>query len=142
MGAYLENRFFRLPHDVSLSLMPAIWGGAAPRVMVGLGDRQGEFGRTDTRISPSGVKIHYYYDPPVGESTQSAKGAIAAGSARGAIVFRDEMYDLSTAEGWLQDAPNYGVPFGAKYVSIFVELPPDYLVWPENLPPVPALPRQ
>ncbi len=27
--------------------------------------------------------------------------------------------------------PNYGVPFGAKYVSIFVELPHDYLVWPE-----------
>jgi hypothetical protein len=131
LGAYLENRFFRLPHDVSLSLMPAIWGGAGPRVMVGLGDRQGEFGRTETRISPSGVKIHYYYDPPEGESTQSAKGAIVAGSARGAIIFRDEMYELSTAASWLQDAPNYGVPFGAKYVSIFVELPPDYLVWPE-----------
>jgi hypothetical protein len=131
LGGYLENRFFRLPHDVSLTLMPAIWGGAEPRVMIGLNDRQGEFGRTETRISPSGVKIHYYFDPPAGESTKSAKGAIAASSARGAIVFRDEMYDVSTAESWLQEAPNYGVPFGAKYVSIFVELPLDYLVWPE-----------
>ena len=131
LGAYLENRFFRLPQDVSLTLMPAIWGGATPRVMVGLDDRQDEFGRTETRISPSGVKIHYYYDPPAGESTKSAVGAIAASSSRGAIVFRDEMYDVSTVDGWLQDAPNYGVPFGAKYVSIFVELPPDYLVWPE-----------
>jgi hypothetical protein len=131
MGAYLENRFFRLPHDVSLTLMPAIWGGAEPRIMVGLDDRQSEFGRTETRISPSGVKIHYYYDPPEGESTKSAKGAITASYSRGAIVFRDEMYDVSTADGWLQDAPNYGVPFGAKYVSIFVELPTDYLVWPE-----------
>jgi hypothetical protein len=131
LGAYLENRFFRLPHDVSLTLMPAIWGGAAPRVMIGLDDRQSEFGRTETRISPSGVKIHYYYDPPEGKSTKSAKGSIATSFARGAIVFRDEMYGVSTADGWLQDAPNYGVPFGAKYVSIFVELPPDYLVWPE-----------
>ncbi|MCB8883285.1 ATP-binding protein [Acidisoma cellulosilytica] len=131
MGAYLENRFFRLPHDVSLTLMPAIWGGAAPRAMVGLDDRQGEFGRTETRTTPSGVKIHYFYDPPEGESTQSAKGAIATSSSRGAVVFRDEMYDVRAGDGWLQDAPNFGVPFGAKYVSVFVELPHDYLVWPE-----------
>ena len=131
MGAYLENRFFRLPHDVSLTLMPVIWGGAAARVMVGLDDRRGEFGRTETRITPSGVKIHYYYDPPEGESTKSAKGAITVSTSRGAIVFRDELYDVRSSESWLQDAPNYGVPFGAKYVSIFVELPPDYLVWPE-----------
>ncbi|MGP8027247.1 MAG: ATP-binding protein [Acidocella sp.] len=131
MGAYLENRFFRLPHDVTLTLMPAIWGGGAPRAMVGLDDRKGEFGRTETRITPSGVKIHYYYDPPEGESTRSARGAIAASTSRGAVVFRDEMYDVRSGETWLQDAPNYGVPFGAKYISIFVELPHDYLVWPE-----------
>jgi hypothetical protein len=131
IGAYLENRFFRLPHDVRLTLMPAIWGGAAPRAMVGLDDRRAEFGRTETRITPSGVKIHYYYDPPEGESTKSAKGAIAAATSRGGIVFRDELYDVRSGDGWLQDAPNYGVPFGAKYVSIFVELPHDYLVWPE-----------
>lgn len=131
MAAYLENRFFRLPHDVSLVLMPAIWGGAAPRAMLGLDDRRDEFGRTETRITPSGVKIHYYYDPPDGESTKSAKGAIAASASRGAVVYRDEIYDLRSEDNWLQDAPNYGVPFGAKYVSIFVELPSDYLVWPE-----------
>ena len=131
MGAYLENRFFRLPQDVRLTLMPAIWGGATPRAMVGLDDRRAEFGRTETRITPSGVKIHYFYDPPEGETTKSARGAIAASTARGAIVFRDELYDLRSGESWLQDAPNYAVPFGAKYVSIFVELPHDYLVWPE-----------
>jgi hypothetical protein len=131
MGAYLENRFFRLPHDVTLTLMPAIWGGAAPRAMVGLDERRTEFGRTETRITPSGVKIHYYYDPPEGESTKSAKGAIAASTSRGAIVFRDELYNVRSGDEWLQDAPNYGVPSGAKYVSIFVELPHDYLVWPE-----------
>jgi hypothetical protein len=131
LGAYLENRFFRLPHDVNLTLLPAIWAGVEPRAIVGLDDRRSEFGRTETCITPSGVKIHYYYDPPEGESTKSAKGAIAATTSRRAIVFRDEMYDVRSGETWLQDAPNYGVPFGAKYVSIFVELPHDYLVWPE-----------
>jgi hypothetical protein len=131
MGLYLENRFFRLPHDVNLKLMPAIWGGAIPRTVVGLDDRKSEFGRTETRTTQSGVKIHYYYDPPEGETTKSAKGAIGGGSSCGAVVFRNEMYGVRSGEGWLQDAPNYGVPFGARHVFIFVELPSDYLVWPE-----------
>jgi hypothetical protein len=29
------------------------------------------------------------------------------------------------------DAPNYGIPFGANYCSIFVELPDDYPVRPD-----------
>jgi hypothetical protein len=131
MGAYLENRFFRLPRDLSVTLMPAIWSGAVARAVVGLDDRRDEFGRTETRITPSGVRIHYYYDPPEGESTKSAKGALGDGTSRGAIVFRDELYDLRSGDGWLQEAPNFGLSFGAKYVSIFVELPPDYPVWHE-----------
>jgi len=128
IGAHLEKRLFRLPHNVSLTLMPAIWAGAAPRPVVGLDDRREEFGHTEIRVTPNGVKIHYFYDPPEGESTKSAKGAIAAGTSREAIVFRDEMYDVRGASAWLWDAPKYGTPFGAKYVSIFVELPRDYFV--------------
>lgn len=131
MGRYLENRFFRLTSDVQLTLMPEVWGGAAPRAFVGMDDRRAEFGRTETRTTPSGVKIHYYFDPPEGESTRSAAGAIAAGSSRGSIVFRNEMYDVRSGETWLNEAPVYGIPFGAKYCSVFVELPDDYLVWPE-----------
>jgi hypothetical protein len=131
MGRYLENRFFRLPSDVRLTLMPEIWGGAAPRDLVGLDDRRAQFGRTETRTTPSGVKIHYYFDPPEGTSTRSAAGAIAPGTSHGSIVFRNEMYDVRSGETWLNEAPVYGIPFGAKYCSVFVELPDDYLVWPE-----------
>ena len=131
MGHYLENRFFRLPPGVRLTLMPEVWGGSAPRDLVGLHDRRAQFGRTETRTTPSGVKIHYYFDPPQGTSTRSAAGAIAAGAARSSIVFRGEMYDVRSGESWLHDAPVYGIPFGAKYCSVFVELPDDYLVWPE-----------
>jgi hypothetical protein len=41
------------------------------------------------------------------------------------------MYDVRDGEVWLADAPVYGIPFGAKYCFAFVELPDDYLVWPE-----------
>jgi hypothetical protein len=131
VGQYLENRFFRLPSDVTLTLMPEIWGGCSPRDLVGLDDRRAQFGRTETRITPSGVKIHYYFDPAEGESTRSAASAIAPGTSRGAVVFRGEMYDVRSGEIWLHDAPVFGMPFGAKYCSAFVELPDDYLVWPE-----------
>jgi hypothetical protein len=131
LAAYLENRFFRLPHDVSLTLLPTVWNGLVPRAMVGLGDRKSDFGRTETRITLSGVKVHYYYDPPEGASTRSAKGAISTSTSCGSVVFRDEIYDVRSGETWLQDAPDYGIPFGAKYISVFVELPDDYLVWPE-----------
>jgi hypothetical protein len=131
MAQYLENRFFRLPPDVTLTLMPEIWGGSAPRDFVGLDDRRAQFGRTETRTTPSGVKIHYYFDPPDGATTRSAASAMAPGTARGGVVFRDEMYDVRAGELWLHDAPVYGIPFGAKYCSVFVELPHDYLVWPE-----------
>ncbi len=132
MGHYLETRFFRLPSDVTLTLMPEIWGGAAPRDMVGLDGRRAQFGRTETRTTPSGVKIHYYFDPPEGGSTRSAAGAIAPGTARSSVVFRNEMYDLRGGETWLHDAPVYGIPFGAKFCSVFVELPDEYPVWPEG----------
>jgi hypothetical protein len=131
MGAYLENRFFRIPGDVKLTLSPAVWGGAVPRDVIGLDDRRSQFGRTETRTTPSGVKIHYFFDPPKGDSTLSASGSIATSGSRGAIVFRGEMYDVRGGDAWLQDAPVYGIPFGAKYCSAFVELPDDYLVLPE-----------
>jgi hypothetical protein len=131
MGHYLENRFFRLPIGVTLTLMPGLWTGTAPRDLVGLDNRRSQFGRTETRTTPSGVKIHYYFDPPDGSSTRSAAGAIAPSTSRGGVVFRDEMYDVRGGEVWLQDAPVYGIPFGAKFCSVFVELPDDYPVWPE-----------
>jgi hypothetical protein len=131
MGHYLENRFFRLPDDVILTLMPEIWGGEGPRHLIGLDNRRPQFGKTETRTTPSGIKIHYYFDPPEGGSTRSAAGAIAPGTSRGCVVFRNEMYDVRGGETWLHDAPVYGIPFGAKFCSVFVELPNDYPVWPE-----------
>jgi hypothetical protein len=131
LPAYLENRFFRLPQEIMLTLAAEVTGGAGQRDFTGLDDRRGDFGQTETRSTPSGVKIHYYFDPPVGETTRSAAGAITPGTSRTGVVFRGEIYDIREGEKWVLDAPIYGIPFGAKYCSAFVELPDDYLVWPE-----------
>jgi hypothetical protein len=131
LAAYLENRFYRLPTGITLSLAPEVTDGAGPRDFIGLDDRRDDFGQTETRITPSGVKIHYYFDPPEGTSTRSAAGAITPGTSRAGIVFRRELYDIRDGDRWILDAPIYGIPFGAKYCSAFVELPDDYLVWPE-----------
>jgi hypothetical protein len=56
MGHYLENRFFRLPIGVTLTLMPGLWTGTAPRDLVGLDNRRSQFGRTETRTTPSGIR--------------------------------------------------------------------------------------
>jgi hypothetical protein len=131
IGHYLENRFFRLPTHVTLTLVAGLGSVTAPRDLVGLDNRRSQFGRTETRTTASGVKLHYYFDPPEGSGTHSAAGAIAPSTSRGCVVFRDEMYDVRGGEVWLQDAPVYGISFGAKFCSVFVELPDDYPVWPE-----------
>src|SRR6202012_1357225 len=49
----------------------------------------------------------------------------------GGIIYKSEIYDPRTDKSWLLDAPTYGIPFGARLISVFVELPDDYLVRPE-----------
>jgi hypothetical protein len=41
------------------------------------------------------------------------------------------MYDLKKGRQWTFDAPVFGVPFGAKHISIHIELPDDFAVVPE-----------
>jgi hypothetical protein len=38
---------------------------------------------------------------------------------------------MQTDSPWAYEAPNYGITFGARHISVFVELPPDYPVTPD-----------
>ncbi|MBW4023433.1 MAG: ATP-binding protein [Proteobacteria bacterium] len=131
LADYVENRFFRLPAHVTLTLMPEVCGGASPRAVAVLGGQDPGNGRRETRVTASGVKVHYAFDPPDDGRPRLVADPAASGASRGSIVFRNEMYDVRGSDGWLHDAPMYGVSFGARYVSVFVELPDDYLVLPE-----------
>jgi hypothetical protein len=114
-------RFFRIPADVAVHLSPDVFGAGGPRLMETLATRVAADGRTQTVETPSGIVLHYRYDP-AGDVRQSGLGC---------VVYKDEIYDPRTGTRWGLDAPAYGIPFGAKFCSVFVELPDDYLVRPE-----------
>ncbi|HVZ09247.1 ATP-binding protein [Rhodopila sp.] len=123
-------RFFRLAPDVAVRLSPTIIGGGAPRPLMTLSGMESLAERTEVVETPSGIRIHYRYDPQAGDSPRAAIG-IGHPAALGAIVYKNEIYDPRTDKAWVLDAPIYGIPFGAKFCSVFVELPDDYLVRPE-----------
>jgi hypothetical protein len=120
-------RFFRVPAEVSVTLAPDVLGTQAPVAMGTLAAAPS--GQSETVRTPSGVILHYRYDP--GAAPATAPSPFATGGGMGCIVYKDEVYDPRTEARWALDAPSYGVSFGAKYISVFVELPDDYLVRPE-----------
>jgi hypothetical protein len=42
------------------------------------------------------------------------------------------MYDVRRGRHWTLDAPVFGIPFGARHISIHIELPDSYAVRPEG----------
>ncbi len=42
------------------------------------------------------------------------------------------MYDVRRGKNWTFDAPIFGIPFGAKHISVHVELPNEYDVVPDG----------
>ncbi len=121
-------RFFRIPADVLVRLSPDIGGGRS-ETMRTIADLGLAAAQTQTVTTPSGISIHYRYDPA--EAQQAGHGAFRYPGGMGCIVYKHEIYDPRTGARWGLDAPTYGIPFGAKFCSVFVELPDDYLVRPE-----------
>lgn len=129
--ADLSMRFFRLPPGLALHIAPEASPTRRELRLRCFDERRADYGRTETVTTPSGVKIHYYYDPAEGQTTRSARNADFAHGSFGAIVYKSEIYGLCQGEHWQHDGPSYGITFGAKYISAFVELPDDYPVRPE-----------
>jgi len=123
-------RFFRTAPDVTVQLWPQIIGGGTPLPLQTLNDLVRLAAQSEIVETASGIRIHYRYDPEAGDSPRAAIGAGRPGSL-GAIVYKNEIYDPRVGKTWVLDAPTYGIPFGAKFCSVFVELPDDYLVRPE-----------
>jgi hypothetical protein len=123
-------RFFRTAPDVTVRLWPEIIGGGVARPLRTLNDLVGLAAQSEVVETPSGIRIHYRYDPEAGDGSRAAIGVGRPGSI-GAIVYKNEIYDPRVGKTWVLDAPTYGIPFGARLCSVFVELPDDYLVRPE-----------
>lgn len=126
----LYHRFYRLPDGVEVYLAEGTHPRDSRRLFSPIPDRLDKFGRTETVPLVNGVKIHYLYDPPYkdGSHNVSIRGALTSSVSTCAIVFRGEMYDVRKSRKWASDAPAFGIPFGARHISVHVELPDDHPV--------------
>lgn len=87
----------------------------------------------------SGIKIWYVYDGPSknqGYANQDKPTSTATGYATVAsfsgLVYKNEIYDVATDSKWKKIAGALGVLYSARYFRIFVELPDESNVQPDQ----------
>jgi len=72
-----------------------------------------------------GVTVHYIHDPKH-EKHSHTLSALANPTTSSttfcAIVHKGERYDLKSKKAWSAVAPNFGIPFGSKVLSIEIEI--------------------
>ena len=97
-------------------------------------DRSKFFKQNESVKIGNGITIHYLYDEALKDTAhnRSVSGSIASGVSTCGVVFKDEIYAILTGRNWTIEAPVFGVPFGAKHISIHIELPDHYRVLPEG----------
>ncbi|MCG6204600.1 ATP-binding protein [Rhodopseudomonas sp. HC1] len=129
IATYLYHRFYRLPPGVRMVLKKGTNKLDGNRGFEPITARlERHFEKYETVTTLSGIKIHYLYDAPYDKATghnRSISGAIASAVSTCAVVYRDEMYDVGKGRGWTQNAPIFGIPFGARHISVHIELPDD-----------------
>lgn len=127
---YLYHRFYSLPEGVEVFLHEGTHPRDGRRQFKPIPQRADAFGRVEAVDVGEGVHVHYYYDPPYqdGGHNKSISGSLTSSVSTAALVFRGEMFDLRKARKWAADAPAFGIPFGARHISVHVELPNNFPV--------------
>lgn len=94
------------------------------------------------------ITIHYIHDPKHPKHTHSLSALANPATASTtfcAIVHKGERYDYKSRKAWSSAAPNFGIPFGSKVLSLEIEIPDymalpnqyrDGLTWPEDRSPL------
>jgi hypothetical protein len=136
LATYLYHRFYRLPPGLKVILTKGTHKLDGNRPFLPIPARLHLFQKYETVECRNGIKIHYLFDAPYDKSSgsghnKSISGALASAVSTCAIIYKDEMYDLRKSKNWTFDAPIFGVPFGAKHISIHVELPDHYPIVPD-----------
>jgi hypothetical protein len=133
LADYLYHRFYRLPPGLVVRFKPGAHKLDGTRTFRTIPERAYPLGKSECVTLGDGTKIHYFYDPPLASTShnKSVSGAITTDVSTCAIVYKNEFYDLMRGRQWTLDAPIFGVTFGAKHISIHVELIDDCFVRPE-----------
>jgi hypothetical protein len=126
----LYHRFYALAPGVEIFFQEGTHPRDGRRQFRTIPDRRESFGRVDTVDAGEGVRIHYLFDPYYQDSghNKSISGSITSSVSTAGIVYRGEMYDVRKGRKWAGDAPAFGIPFGARHISVHVELPDSFPV--------------
>lgn len=127
---YLYHRFYTLPEGVEVYLDEGTHPRDGRRPFRAIPDRVDAFGRVETVEVGEGFRVHYLFDPQYQDTghNKSISGSLTSSVSTAAIVFRGEMYDVRKGRKWAGDAPAFGIPFGARHISVHVELPDNFPV--------------
>jgi hypothetical protein len=133
LATYLYHRFYRLPDGVRVTLLKGTNKLDGNRQFEPIPARLRHFEQYETVSLSNGMKVHYLYDAQYNNTghNKSISGAIASAVSTCAVVYKNEMYDVKRGRQWTFEAPVFGIPFGAKHISVHVELPNDFPVVPE-----------
>lgn len=92
----------------------------------------------------TGIRVHYIHDPKHENSSHtlsSRANPATASTTFCALVHKGERYDFKTKKAWSSVAPNYGIPFGSRVLTVEIYVPPsmampnqyrDGLTYPED----------
>jgi hypothetical protein len=137
LASYLYHRFYALPSSVSVRLRKGTHarkeGSRKFETIAGRREKN-VFAQHETIELRNGIRVHYLYDEALAQTShnRSVSGAIASALSTCAVVFRGEMYAVLSGRSWTIEAPTFGIPFGAKHISVHIELPDDFEVRPEG----------
>lgn len=86
-----------------------------------------DLSRHETCHDPeTGIAVRYIHDPKhqTSSHTESARKIPAVASTTFcALVYKGERYDYKTKKAWSSAAPNFGIPFGSRVLTIEILLP-------------------
>jgi hypothetical protein len=131
----LYTRFSTLPEGIDLILREGCNTLGGDRAFAPIGARAADFARYEAVPAERGIVIHYYYDaadPDAVGQLLSANGALQPARSTAALIYRGEFYDMRPAWAWQHEAPIFGLPFGARHVTIHVQLPDDFPLLPDG----------
>ena len=96
------------------------------------------------RDDSSEIAVRYVHDPKAensGHTLSSRANPATASTTFCALVHKGERYDFKTRKAWSAAAPNFGIPFGSRVLSVEILIPQDMampnqyrdqLTWPKD----------
>ncbi|MBB5693053.1 ATP-binding protein [Muricoccus pecuniae] len=136
LATAIYSKFYHLNESVEVLLSADVTPMGKPRRLVSLESRIAErFARHDTVLLPEGLSIHYLYDPAhptLERHNASFEDGLVPDASIGAVLHGGELYELRREKHWTLEAPSFGVSFGARHISVLVELSSDFPVRPDG----------